>query len=203
MSTPNSISNQPPAKLPPLASTNESSSPISSPTPHPYVHKRKPPNNFYQRSPTIQNLTQQLIRSRLHREEQQQQQSQNQSPNVSANSFRSKAVSRNSDSPIPMSLLSQVKSDVPPWLIDPSPPWGVSSVADLEALDAILDQLAVQDTQMRAALLKGPLISFETIVPPEASAAAAADDYTFLTGVKEDEMGIQNDGRAGGQGEGG
>ncbi|GFR39920.1 hypothetical protein Agub_g428 [Astrephomene gubernaculifera] len=45
------------------------------------------------------------------------------------------------------------------------PPWGVSSVSDLEALDSILDQLVVVDARMRKALLKGPLISFETVVP--------------------------------------
>ncbi len=36
---------------------------------------------------------------------------------------------------------------------------GASSVGDLEALDAILDQLVVLDVRMRQALLKGPMVS--------------------------------------------
>ncbi|KAG2444623.1 hypothetical protein HXX76_001367 [Chlamydomonas incerta] len=74
-------------------------------------------------------------------------------------------------------------------------PWGVSSVSDLEALDSILDQLVVVDARMRKALLKGPLISFETVVPDPAGGRAgsaraarqAADeerDRTFLTAVR-------------------
>ncbi|PNW88348.1 hypothetical protein CHLRE_01g025600v5 [Chlamydomonas reinhardtii] len=76
-------------------------------------------------------------------------------------------------------------------------PWGVSSVSDLEALDSILDQLVVVDARMRKALLKGPLISFETVVPDQAGghggrgasargrqAAEDERDRTFLTAVK-------------------
>lgn len=71
-------------------------------------------------------------------------------------------------------------------------PWGVSSVSDLEALDSILDQLVVIDTRMRKALLKGPLIAFETVVPEQHALRAPiaqprADDErdrTFLTSVK-------------------
>ncbi|GIL82038.1 hypothetical protein Vretimale_1583 [Volvox reticuliferus] len=74
-----------------------------------------------------------------------------------------------------------------------APPWGVSSVSDLEALDSILDQLVVVDARMRKALLKGPLISFETVVPehfmnPFAAPARQQQDEekdrTFLTAVK-------------------
>ncbi|GIL43969.1 hypothetical protein Vafri_1545 [Volvox africanus] len=74
-----------------------------------------------------------------------------------------------------------------------TPPWGVSSVSDLEALDSILDQLVVVDARMRKALLKGPLISFETVVPehimnPFAAPAQQQQDEekerTFLTAVK-------------------
>ncbi|EFJ40157.1 hypothetical protein VOLCADRAFT_108313 [Volvox carteri f. nagariensis] len=74
-------------------------------------------------------------------------------------------------------------------------PWGVSSVSDLEALDSILDQLVVVDARMRKALLKGPLISFETVVPEHVMYPAGAAtrqqqqqeeerDRTFITAVK-------------------
>ncbi|GLC39456.1 hypothetical protein PLESTF_000832900 [Pleodorina starrii] len=94
-----------------------------------------------------------------------------------------------------------------------APPWGVSSVSDLEALDSILDQLVVVDARMRKALLKGPLISFETVVPEHVMAGAGRapaaqqqqqprpeddKDRTFLTSVK----GVAEEGEEGG-GEGG
>ncbi len=72
---------------------------------------------------------------------------------------------------------------------------GASSVGDLEALDAILDQLVVLDVRMRQALLRGPLVSFETVVSESAARQglvtdipgegdAAARDRTFLTSVR-------------------
>lgn len=69
--------------------------------------------------------------------------------------------------------------------------WSNSSVGDLEALDSILDQLVVLDTRMRSALLRGPLISFETVVPETRSGPMTGfpgeedlRDNTFITGVK-------------------
>eukprot|EP00798_Chlamydomonas_sp_ICE-L_P028211 gene28211-31313_t len=66
--------------------------------------------------------------------------------------------------------------------------WSCSSVGDLEALDSILDQLVVLDLNMREALMNGPLISFETVVPePRAAGMYQEDmkDHTFLTSVKD------------------
>mmetsp|Transcript_38101 Transcript_38101/g.84887 ORF Transcript_38101/g.84887 Transcript_38101/m.84887 type:complete len:518 (+) Transcript_38101:344-1897(+) len=72
--------------------------------------------------------------------------------------------------------------------------WSSSSVGDLEALDSILDHLVVLDSKMRSALLRGPLISFETVVPEPSAAGGSgaggagadedAKDYTFLTSVR-------------------
>jgi hypothetical protein len=67
--------------------------------------------------------------------------------------------------------------------------WRTTSVGDLETIDSMLDQLVVADSRMREALLKGPLISFETVIP-EASltlSSMAQDgeepDTTFITAV--------------------
>ncbi|MEW5302606.1 MAG: hypothetical protein WDW38_002241 [Sanguina aurantia] len=43
--------------------------------------------------------------------------------------------------------------------------WVSSSVSGLEAMDSILDDLVVLNAKMRAALIHGPLVSFETMVP--------------------------------------
>lgn len=65
-----------------------------------------------------------------------------------------------------------------------------SSAGDLEALDSILDQLVVKDYNMREALLKGPLISFETVVPNPTTSRTHFQldpeykDETFITGVQ-------------------
>eukprot|EP00200_Dunaliella_tertiolecta_P003522 CAMPEP_0202344404 /NCGR_PEP_ID=MMETSP1126-20121109/4105_1 /ASSEMBLY_ACC=CAM_ASM_000457 /TAXON_ID=3047 /ORGANISM="Dunaliella tertiolecta, Strain CCMP1320" /LENGTH=385 /DNA_ID=CAMNT_0048935599 /DNA_START=689 /DNA_END=1846 /DNA_ORIENTATION=- len=77
----------------------------------------------------------------------------------------------------------------------------VSSMGDLEALDTILDTLVVADPKMRQALLQGPLVSFETVVPEPKSRAgpamgldegAALQDRTFnltsVPGVVEEGM---------------
>ena len=66
--------------------------------------------------------------------------------------------------------------------------WKNTSVGDLEALDTILDQLVVTDARMREALLRGPLVSFETVVPEPASASRPrfpddSRDTTFITAV--------------------
>ncbi|GAX81718.1 hypothetical protein CEUSTIGMA_g9146.t1 [Chlamydomonas eustigma] len=43
--------------------------------------------------------------------------------------------------------------------------WKTASVGDLEAMYSILDHLVVDDSRMREALLRGPLIFIETVVP--------------------------------------
>lgn len=43
--------------------------------------------------------------------------------------------------------------------------WVSSSVSGLEAMDSILDNLVVLNGKMRTALINGPLVSFETMVP--------------------------------------
>jgi hypothetical protein len=65
----------------------------------------------------------------------------------------------------------------------------LSFAGDLETLDSILDHLVVKDANMREALLKGPLISFETVVPearpkPWYQPDLDYKDETFITGVK-------------------
>ncbi|GAX76295.1 hypothetical protein CEUSTIGMA_g3740.t1 [Chlamydomonas eustigma] len=76
--------------------------------------------------------------------------------------------------------------------------WKTASVGDLEALDSILDHLVVADSRMREALLKGPLISFETVVPdPDVLRARLLEEEdernaTFITAVQgvEGEQGL-------------
>ena len=66
--------------------------------------------------------------------------------------------------------------------------WKNPSIGDLEALDSILDTLVVADPKMREALLRGPLISFETVVPePVGRTRMPLDDgrdNTFMTAVQ-------------------
>ena len=67
--------------------------------------------------------------------------------------------------------------------------WKTTSVGDLERIDSMLDQLVVADSRMREALLKGPLISFETVIPVSAPsrnhmAKDSEPDTTFMTAVQ-------------------
>lgn len=64
--------------------------------------------------------------------------------------------------------------------------WRNTSIGDLEALDSILDQLVIADDKMREALLRGPSISFETVIhePMQGAVYKVEDaDQTFITSV--------------------
>ncbi len=182
----------------------QSGSVLPGPTPasHPWQPKRKPPSAFMRNSPLKQQL------------EQQQHQRAG-----SAGPGHSPALGRSQQHPYPFPqhndadpqqqqhLAEQVLAAATAAMAadgqaqgggQPAasalPPWGVSSVSDLEALDSILDHLVVVDARMRKALLRGPLISFETVVPDHALPGASGrlpqprpeddPDRTFLTAVK-------------------
>ncbi|KAG2449100.1 hypothetical protein HYH02_005848 [Chlamydomonas schloesseri] len=175
------------------------------PASYPYAPKRKPPSAFMRNNPLKQQLEyQQAVLAGASRGASS---ARGRSPAVQAGANAEQLL--HVDAAQHAQLANDVLAEAAAALAQGGPaggsggaaspataPWGVSSVSDLEALDSILDQLVVVDARMRKALLKGPLISFETVVPepaggPGARAGSARArqaederDRTFLTAVK-------------------